>query len=99
MLRYILSWKTYRTFKNGLLIDYLIKSFFFKLSQFFFLSFTVYFGDKYLLENMFFNLSKSFKLVGNKFKNLGNQIFYKFFRNVIAFTCLLLINYIVIFYF
>lgn len=80
MLHYLLKWKTYRTLKNGLLLDYITKKVFYKISSYFFYTFTIFFGDKYLLEHLFSNLQIFVGFFLNKLKFLNKNSFIKFFK-------------------
>lgn len=80
VLHFLLSWKVYRTFKNGLLLDFITKRFFFRISKYFFYIFTIFFGDKFILEHFFSNFFIFFSLISVKVKYLNRNSFINFFK-------------------
>lgn len=89
-------WSTYRTLKSGLLLDFIVKRLFYIISQFFTINFTVFFGDKYILEHFMANLSKYFCVLSNKLKLLSNVSFLVLFRTTIIIVSYFFLLYMLI---
>ncbi len=98
MLHFLLKWSSYRTLKNGLLLDYLSKRLFFKISKFFFYIFTIFFADKYILEYMFSNFYNFLNYWNVKIKKISSKSFLNLFKFVIyVFLYLLLLSLVLLF--
>ncbi len=80
VLHFLFKLKTYRTFKNGFLLDFLVKRLFHKISTYFLYTFTIFFGDKYILEHFFSNFSVFFDIISKKVKQITKNSFINFFR-------------------
>lgn len=63
-----------------MLLDFLTKRFFHKVSSYFFYIFTIFFGDKFILEHFFSNFSLFTSTLSTKLKNLSKTSFINFFK-------------------
>jgi len=95
MLHFLLKWQTYRNFKNGLLVDFLTKRFLHNISKYLFYTFTIFFGDKYILENFYTNFNTSLKILTNKIKNINKNSFINLFRTTLFIIIYLIVVFII----
>ena len=78
------------------LLDFFFKRIFFYSSNYFVYIFTIFFGDKFVLEHFFSNLSIFVNFLAKKIKTMNKNTFLNFFKftlYVVSYISLLLLLY------
>lgn len=95
MLHKLFSWKTYRTIKNGMLLDFYVKKYFIYMMNYIYKVFTIYFFDKYILETLLQKLITFKKYYNSIILTYTKLEFVKYFKVVLLYFTYLVIIYII----
>lgn len=97
LLHFLFKWSVYRNLKNGLLLDYYIKSFYISALYSLFLIYSLFFNDKFFLEIIPFRLSVLYTYLNKYILNLSQSNILKIIKCIIIIFLYFSLIYAIIF--